>query len=211
MALLHSPISVISEFLNPNHFQKFNFKKLTNMSKNYMQEHYAINKHSKGIIYRGTDGDNEISLEQFLSENPTLTESDFNYWKSLSDELHKEEDRKNNEITRKNVSINEIEETQLVAVESAETEFIQSISEKDAVKKEIMSAQFILRIAQEELSDIQFRRFLSRYVDGKKEEDIAKDEGVCQSTISRSILGAENKIKKIIRKLCIKNGISDVI
>ena len=105
------------------------------MSKNYMQEHYAINKHSKGIIYRGTDGDNEISLEQFLSENPTLTESDFNYWKSLSDELYKEEDRKNNEITRKNVSINEIEETQLVAVESAETEFIQSISEKDAIKK----------------------------------------------------------------------------
>ena len=74
-----------------------------------------------------------------------------------------------------------------------------------------MSAQFILRIAQEELSDIQFRRFLSRYVDGKKEGDIAKDEGVCQSTVSRSILGAENKIKKIIRKLCIKNGISDVI
>lgn len=181
------------------------------MSKNYMQEHYAINKHSKGIIYRGTDGDNEISLEQFLSENPTLTESDFNYWKSLSDELYKEEDRKNNEITRKNVSINEIEETQLVSVESAETEFIQSISEKDAIKKEIMSAQFILRIAQEELSDIQFRRFLSRYVDGKKEEDIAKDEGVCQSTVSRSISGAENKIKKIIRKLCIKNGISDVI
>ena len=55
------------------------------------------------------------------------------------------------------------------------------------------------------------RRFLSHYVDGKKEEEIAKDEGVCQSTISRSISGAENKIKKIIRKLCIKNEIFDVI
>ena len=48
-------------------------------------------------------------------------------------------------------------------------------------------------------------------IDGKKEEDIAKEEGVCQSTVSRSISGAENKIKKIIRKLCIKHGIFDVI
>ena len=74
-----------------------------------------------------------------------------------------------------------------------------------------MSAQFILNIARNKLSDIQLRRFLSHYVDGKKEEEIAKDEGVCQSTISRSISGAENKIKKIIRKLCIKNEIFDVI
>ena len=74
-----------------------------------------------------------------------------------------------------------------------------------------MSAQFILNIARNKLSDIQLRRFLSHYVGGKKEEEIAKDEGVCQSTISRSISGAENKIKKIIRKLCIKNDIFDVI
>lgn len=181
------------------------------MAKNYTQEHYAINKHSKGIVYRGTDGNREISLEQFLKENPTLTEADFNYWKALSDELYKEEDRKNNEITRKNVSINEIEETQLVSVESAETEFIHSINEAEIFMKEIMSARFVLQIAHDELSDIQLRRFLSRYVDGKKEEDIAKEEGVCQSTVSRSISGAENKIKKIIRKLCIKNGISNVI
>ena len=181
------------------------------MSKNYIQEHYAINKHSKGIVYRGADGDFEISLEQFLRENPTLTEDDFNYWKSISDELYRQEDRDSNKIAHKNVSINEIEETQLVSVESAETEFVRSISEEDIFKKEIMSAQFILNIARNKLSDIQLRRFLSHYVDGKKEEEIAKDEGVCQSTISRSISGAENKIKKIIRKLCIKNEIFDVI
>ena len=110
-----------------------------------------------------------------------------------------------------NVSIGDIEETQLVSVESAETEFVRSISEEDIFKMEIMTAQLILRIAREELSDIQLRRFLSHYIDGKKEEDIAKEEGVCQSTVSRSISGADNKIKKIIRKLCIKHGIFDVI
>ena len=135
----------------------------------------------------------------------------FPYWKSISDELYKQEDRKSNNIGYKNISINEIDETQLVSVESAEREFIRSISEEDIFKKEIMSAQFILNIARNKLSDIQLRRFLSHYVGGKKEEEIAKDEGVCQSTISRSISGAENKIKKIIRKLCIKNDIFDVI
>lgn len=63
-----------------------------------------------------------------------------------------------------NVSIGDIEETQLVSVESAETEFVLSISEEDIFKMEIMSAQLILRIAREELSDIQLRRFLSYYI-----------------------------------------------
>ena len=181
------------------------------MPKNYTKEHYAINKYRKGIVYKGAEGNYEITMEGFLQENPNMTEADFDYWKSLSDELYKEEDRKSNEITRMNVSIGDIEETQLVSVESAETEFVRSISEEDIFKMEIMSAQLILRIAREELSDIQLRRFLSHYIDGKKEEDIAKEEGVCQSTVSRSISGAENKIKKIIRKLCIKHGIFDVI
>ena len=194
-----------------NHIQKFNFKEITIMPKNYTKEHYAINKYRKGIVYRGVDGNYEITVEGFLQENPNMTEADFDYWKSLSDELYKEEDRKSNEITRMNVSISDIEETQLVSVESAETEFVRSTSEEDIFKMEIMSAQLILRIAREELSDIQLRRFLSHYIDGKKEEDIAKEEGVCQSTVSRSISGAENKIKKIIRKLCIKHGIFDVI
>ncbi len=134
------------------------------MSKNYTKEHYAINKYRKGIVYRGVDGNYEITMEGFLQENPNMTEADFDYWKALSDELYKEEDRKSNEITRMNVSIGDIEETQLVSVESAETEFVRSISEEDIFKMEIMSAQLILRIAREELSDIQLRRFLSYYI-----------------------------------------------
>ena len=134
------------------------------MSKNYTKDHYAINKYRKGIVYRGVDGNYEITMEGFLQENPNMTEADFDYWKALSDELYKEEDRKSNEITRMNVSIGDIEETQLVSVESAETEFVRSISEEDIFKMEIMSAQLILRIAREELSDIQLRRFLSYYI-----------------------------------------------
>ena len=47
------------------------------MAKNYTNESYAINKYSEGIVYRGADGDYEITLEGFLKENPNMTEEDF--------------------------------------------------------------------------------------------------------------------------------------
>lgn len=181
------------------------------MAKNYANESYAVNKYSEGIVYRGTDGDYEITLESFLKENPNMTEEDFAYWKSVSDELYKEEDIQTTAITRKNVSINEIEETQLVSVESAEFEFLRLESEGEFTKEEVMNPYFILEIAKQELPEIQLRRFISRYIEGKTEDVIAAEEGVNQSSISRSLSGAENKIKKVIRKLCIKNGIFDVI
>ena len=59
------------------------------MPKNYTKEHYAINKYRKGIVYRGVDGNYEITMEGFLQANPNMTEADFDYWKSLSDELYK--------------------------------------------------------------------------------------------------------------------------
>ena len=127
----------------------------------------------RGIVLCTAAGTSAILLPRELVEkgmflfslgDKNMTEADFDYWKALSDELYKEEDRKSNEITRMNVSIGDIEETQLVSVESAETEFVRSISEEDIFKMEIMSAQLILRIAREKLSDIQLRGFLSYYI-----------------------------------------------
>ena len=125
------------------------------MAKNYTNESYAINKYSEGIVYRGADGDYEITLEGFLKENPNMTEEDFAYWKSVSDELYKKEDIQTTAITRKNVSINEIEETQLVSVESAEFEFLRLESEGEFTKEEVMNPHFILEIAKQELPEIQ--------------------------------------------------------
>lgn len=179
--------------------------------KNVNKSDYAFNKYSKGIVYKSVEGDFELTLEQFLKENPNKTEEDFAYWKVISDQLYKQEDVLTNAVTRKNISINDIEETQLVSVESAEYEFLRSIDADTIIKKEIMSLDFILEIAKQELPEIQLRRFISRHIEGKTEDVIAAEEGVNQSSISRSLSGAENKIKKVIRKLCIKNGIFDVI
>lgn len=181
------------------------------MAKNYAQENYAKNKFNKGIVYKSVNGDYVITLEQFLRENPNMTRADFIYWKSISDTLYKEEDNLTNATSRKNVSINEIEETQLVCVESAEAEFLRLQDSEAISKDEIRNPYFILKIAKKELSEIQFKRFISHYISGKSEEQIAVEDGVNQSSVSRSLLGAENKIKKVLRKLCIKYGIFDVI
>ena len=46
------------------------------------------------IVYAGSDETIEITLEQFLEENPGMTEEDFNFWKNWSDEDYYITDRK---------------------------------------------------------------------------------------------------------------------
>lgn len=48
----------------------------------YWKNNYAINKGSKDIIYKFVTRKNMvITKEKFLTENPNLTESDFNHLK----------------------------------------------------------------------------------------------------------------------------------
>ncbi|MDR0818701.1 MAG: RNA polymerase subunit sigma-24, partial [Oscillospiraceae bacterium] len=54
--------------------------------KNYQNSDYALNKFSKGIVYRFTDGIVEVTLADYLAENPGRTETDFRILKEASDE-----------------------------------------------------------------------------------------------------------------------------
>jgi DNA-directed RNA polymerase specialized sigma subunit len=58
----------------------------------------------------------------------------------------------------------------------------------------------ILEKAMEtELTDKQFYYITEYYYKNKKIKDIAKEAGVCSSTVSRSIAVATSKLKKIAR------------
>jgi len=61
--------------------------------KNYRDSDYAVNKFSKGIVYRFDDETIEITLEDYLRENPDKTEEDFLRLKAISDEIFLEEIR----------------------------------------------------------------------------------------------------------------------
>ena len=79
---------------------------------NYRKSDYAINKNSPNIVYRFHNEIIEITLEDFLKENPDKTEHDFAELKALSDQIYYEQDRAESAQTRKDVSIHALEETE---------------------------------------------------------------------------------------------------
>ena len=181
------------------------------MAKNYKKESYAINKYSNGIVYIGVKSIFELTLEQFLKENPNMSQSDFEYWKNISDELYKEEDLRTMEISKRSVSINEIAETRLMATESAEDAFFRLEDAGNPTREDIVNAQFIYDLAKKVLTAIQYERFFKYYSEGKKLKEIEKIEGVNFASVSRSILLSERKIKKVLGEICKKYSILDVI
>ena len=90
---------------------------------NYRKNDYAANKYSPNIVYRFNDEIIEISLEDYLEENPDRKEQDFLKLKALSDEIYYEQDRAENTQTRKNISIQGMEEMNCCATRSLEDEW----------------------------------------------------------------------------------------
>ncbi len=180
------------------------------MAKNFRKESYVVNKYSEEIVYKSADGDYSITLDQFLRENPGLTPKDYLYWKNISDELYKEEAVALNAITRKEIPIEEINDTTIFSVDSAEAIYLQIEDEGKLTEENIKDPLFILEIAKNILPDIQLRRFIGYYFENKKLVEIAAAEAVSPSSISRSLTGAEKKIKKFLLKLCKKSGIFDI-
>jgi hypothetical protein len=52
---------------------------------NYNESNYAKNKYNHNIVYETANGTIEITVMQYLNENPTKEEEDFWEGKALSD------------------------------------------------------------------------------------------------------------------------------
>lgn len=79
--------------------------------KNYKDSDYALNKFSDGIVYRFADRIVEITLENYLAENPGKTAEDFLELKAPSDEIYHQQIIDENRTSRLAVSMNGLEET----------------------------------------------------------------------------------------------------
>lgn len=90
---------------------------------NYRKSDYAINKNSPNIVYRFHNEIIEITLEDYLKENPDKTEHDFAELKALSDQIYYEQDRAESAQTRKDVSIHGLEETEHCATRALDEEW----------------------------------------------------------------------------------------
>lgn len=69
-------------------------------------------------------------------------------------------------------------------------------SEKSDVQKQ---KRILMRILAEELSDSQRQTFLAYHVERKTVEQIAEEQGVNKSTVSRTLKRAEDNVYRITK------------
>ena len=165
--------------------------------KNYQDSDYALNKYSKGIVYRFADGVVEVTLEDYLAENPGKTPDDFMELKRLSDEMYNGQDRDENAQTKKNISFDELETGSFRYAPSPEEMFIGEID----AQEEAEDRKRRLRIANnalDTLTDVQRRRYLLHFVDELSTWEIARIEGTNQKSVHESLQAAQKKIKKFL-------------
>lgn len=163
--------------------------------KNYTDSDYALNKVNKNaIVYRFADGIVEVTLADYLRENPDKTETDFAELKAISDSMHLQQDRTDYRQTYKNTPLHGLDETDACAVPSPE-EIIISRQEQAAEKER---RRRLASHALSKLTEAQRRRYIQHHVEELTLREIAEREGTHFTTVHESIRAAEKKIKKVL-------------
>lgn len=163
--------------------------------KNYRDSDYAANKHASGIVYRFADEVVEVTLEDYLRENPDKSSSDFAKLKATSDAMYLNSDRAEYRQTWKNVPTKGFEDDKAFCVMSAETEVID-IPQHEVDEKH---KRRLMKSALAKLTEAQRRRYIQNKVDGLSARKIATMEGVNHKSILESLQAAEKKINKFLK------------
>lgn len=184
-------------------------------------EFYKLNKNTPDLIYNFADeriiyrkeGDSNgglriVEYRKKFSENGSITTThrvvpshemsieNFDAWKARLTEEALEYRRHDDLTTRKNVSIENLLETDLVCEESVEDEYIREEEERQTYEKQIGEAKELLS----KLSHIQRKRYYKFAALGKTPTEIAAEEGVAQPSVFESIERAKAKIEKLKNK-----------
>ncbi len=158
--------------------------------KNYKDSNYALNRYSEGIVYKFADRTVEITLEDYLAENPGKTKQDFRELKELSDAIYFDQDRAENAQTKKNVSIHGMEETFAPVSIPLDEQYIE-------IRDRQYAAEAIYRLMNSgKLTEVQRRRFILHFIEGLSLREIAEQEKVHFTSVDESVAAALDKLKK---------------
>ena len=163
--------------------------------KNYRESDYALNKYSKGIVYKFADGIVVVTLEDYLRENPDKTEADFQAIKRLSDEWYLDQVRLETAQGNKRVSLNGLEETHACATRALDDEYIESEE-----KKRVMIAVDKL-FREGRMTQKQKRRFIQHYIYGLSLRQIAAAEAVHFTSVEESLKSVSDKLRRFFENL----------
>ena len=161
---------------------------------NYRKSDYAINKNSPNIVYRFHNEIIEITLEDYLEENPDKTEHDFAELKALSDQIYYEQDRAESAQTRKDDSIHGLEETVHCATRSLDEEWEERIVDIQNRKYAWKALEQLFTVGA--LTEVQKRRFRLHVFQGLSTRQIGRMEGTSPQAVAKSLNLAIAKLKK---------------
>lgn len=158
--------------------------------RNYQHSDYAVNKFSPNIVYRFADSIVEVTLEDYLRDNPDKTESEFAKLKALSDEIYHDQDLENTRYGKRAMNLENIDNSEQYAVAPIDTEIIHKRDKGQALK----AAKRLLESGK--LTQIQERRFILHFFEGLSTRQIARMESVKQQSICDSLWWATKKLKE---------------
>lgn len=161
---------------------------------NYRKSDYAINKNSPNIVYRFHNEIIEITLEDYLKENPDKTKHDFAELKALSDQIYYEQDRAESAQTRKDVSIHGLEETEHCATRALDEEWEERVVDIQNRKYAWKALEQLFTVGA--LTEVQKRRFRLHVFQGLSTRQIGRMEGTSHQAVAKSLNLAIAKLKK---------------
>jgi DNA-directed RNA polymerase specialized sigma24 family protein len=157
---------------------------------------YAINKYKKGIVYQSQDGScYEISLEDYLKENPEGTETDFKALKELSDQIYYEQVYEESRYERRAYSLELFTESEALANPSLYMQYVEAEDIK-CVQKATLEL-----LERGGLTEVQKRRFILHFIEGLSYRKIAELEQVHFTSVQESIEACTRKYFRIITDL----------
>ena len=149
---------------------------------------YALNKKDPdAIVYPSANGKLiRVTREDFPSEEEFLA------FKKWSDENFHEEEKLDHREANHILSVDDLSEAAL-AVPAADVLLERQHERAEKCK---IASDMVVKL-KDKLTDIQFRRLWMYHVDGLTIDEIGEIEGISHQNVSKSILAAERKIKKI--------------
>lgn len=156
--------------------------------KNYRNSDYALNRYREGIVYRFSDQTVEVTLEEYLHDNPDKTAEDFQKIKELSDAIYLEQDRTDSAQTKKNTSLKGVEK---ISDELSIEEIFIEGEDRETARRALASL-----LNENTLSETQKRRLMAYIVKGVSLRQIASMEGTSHIAVRKSIQSAIKKIRK---------------
>ncbi len=160
--------------------------------KDYNKSDYAINKYSKGIVYKFVDGSTlEVTFEMIAEGDPNFTQEKFEELKNKSDAIY-------HEIQKGDAKYEDHIETSTNTSETVEK--LKTKSLEDAFFKKYDDIVFdtkFRKLIDTKLTPTQRRRVLMR-IEGLSTPEIANIEGCNQNAIWECLKYAKEKISKFL-------------